>query len=438
MSTPADSPLQQGRRLPGASAVIGVVLVVAFLVTIYGTFRWGWAWTGYRDEDNASLWGWLHLVLLPVTIALLPFWLRSRARRKAAWRIGFSVVALVFAVLVIGGYRRNWGWTGFKGNTLWNWLELFLVPFVLPAVIAWATTPPPVTTPEEQTVPDPAHHQRSRTTGPAADVLAAPPAENSAGHSTDVGVPVDRAEADATDPAIHHRPAPSAAQRRDGPAAEIERADQLPPREPHGDRPRLPLEAHSSAPPADERLTDLRPGAAGVAPAHSAFARLVQAHPAVAIATSFTIIGLLLIAALLPGRAPQPTTPPPQTATVLSRARWTDTGIHLTVGERVTITADGQVDHDGRGPSPPVGPDGDPRPSLSKFSVLPDAPHAALIGKITGSTEGRPFLVGSHYHTNRIDQSGLLLLGVNDRGLSNNTGEFSARIDLTAPAHQTK
>jgi hypothetical protein len=399
LSTPADSPLQQGRRLPGASAAIGVVLVVAFLVTIYGTFRWGWAWTGYRDEDNASLWGWLHLVLLPVTIALLPFWLRSRARRKAAWRIGFSVVALVFAVLVIGGYRRNWGWTGFKGNTLWNWLELLLVPFVLPAVIAWATTPPPVTTPEEQTVPDPAHHQRSRTTGPAADVLAAPPAENSAGHSTDVGVPVDRAEADATDPAIHHRPAPSAAQRRDGPAAEIERA---------------------------------------VAPAHSIFARLVQAHPAVAIATSFTIIGLLLIAALLPGRAPQPTTPPPQTATVLSRARWTDTGIHLTVGERVTITADGQMDHDGRGPSPPVGPDGDPRPSLSKFSVLPDAPHAALIGKITGSTEGRPFLVGSHYHTNRIDQSGLLLLGVNDRGLSNNTGEFSARIDLAAPAHQTK
>jgi hypothetical protein len=122
----------------------------------------------------------------------------------------------------------------------------------------------------------------------------------------------------------------------------------------------------------------------------------------------------------------------------LNRARWTDTGIHLTVGERVTITADGQVDHDGRGPSPPVGPDGDPRPSLSKFSVLPDAPHAALIGKITGSTEGRPFLVGSHYHTNRIDQSGLLLLGVNDRGLSNNTGEFSARIDLAAPAHQTK
>jgi hypothetical protein len=399
LSTPADSPLQQGRRLPGPSAVIGVVLVVAFLVTIYGTFRWGWAWTGYRDEDNASLWGWLHLVLLPVTIALLPFWLRSRARRKAAWRIGFSVVALVFAVLVIGGYRRNWGWTGFKGNTLWNWLELLLVPFVLPAVIAWATTPPPVTTPEEQTVPDPAHHQRSRTTGPAADVLAAPPAENSAGHSTDVGVPVDRAEADAPDPAIHHRPAPSAAQRRDGPAAEIERA---------------------------------------VAPAHSIFARLVQAHPAVAIATSFTIIGLLLIAALLPGRAPQPTTPPPQTATVLSRARWTDTGIHLTVGERVTITADGQMDHDGRGPSPPVGPDGDPRPSLSKFSVLPDAPHAALIGKITGSTEGRPFLVGSHYHTNRIDQSGLLLLGVNDRGLSNNTGEFSARIDLAAPAHQTK
>jgi hypothetical protein len=442
-STPAGTRLREGKRLPGAFAAIGVGLVVALLVTIYGTFRWGWTWTGYKEEDNASLWGWLHLVLLPVTIALLPLWLRSRARRKAFWRVGFSVFALVFAVLVVGGYRRNWGWTGFKGNTLWNWLELLLVPFALPTVIAWATTPPPAPTPDERVVPDPALQQRADTAGPVADVLAASHAEHSVGASTHVRAPVDPVELDATDPgfrlASRHLPAPLSPQRHNSPsAAGTEPVNQTPPTEPQTDRPKLLPGAESGPPPADRRPTDAGSGTGGVAPAHSAPARLVQAHPALAIATSFTIIGLLIIAALLPGRAPQPSTAATYMVTVSSRESWTDSGIHLTKGEQVTITASGQVDHDGRSPSPPVGPDGDPRRALSRLSILRDAPHAALIGKIIGNTEGHPFLVGSQYHADSIDQSGLLLLGVNDQGLTNNTGGFTARIQVAMPSHPTE
>jgi hypothetical protein len=40
-------------------------------------------------------------------------------------------------VLVTVGYAFDWEWTGFPGNTLWDWLHLLLVPFVLPVVLAW-------------------------------------------------------------------------------------------------------------------------------------------------------------------------------------------------------------------------------------------------------------------------------------------------------------
>jgi hypothetical protein len=44
-----------------------------------------------------------------------------------------------FAVLVTAGYGFDWGWTGFPGNTLWDWLHLVLVPFVLPVALAWVS-----------------------------------------------------------------------------------------------------------------------------------------------------------------------------------------------------------------------------------------------------------------------------------------------------------
>jgi hypothetical protein len=122
-----------------------------------------------------------------------------------------------------------------------------------------------------------------------------------------------------------------------------------------------------------------------------------------------------------------------RTVTVSSRTSWIDTGIHVTKGQPVTITARGRVDHNRGSTDSLVGPDGDRKPALRKYSILASAPHAALLGKITGSTEGHPFLVGSHYHTDAIGQSGLLLLCVNDGGRTNNAGEFTAQIDVAMP-----
>jgi hypothetical protein len=28
-----------------------------------------------------------------------------------------------------------WHWTGFVGNTLWDWLQMLLVPFAIPAAV---------------------------------------------------------------------------------------------------------------------------------------------------------------------------------------------------------------------------------------------------------------------------------------------------------------
>ena len=34
-----------------------------------------------------------------------------------------------------GGYALRWSWTGYPGNTLWDWLQLLLLPLVVPAIL---------------------------------------------------------------------------------------------------------------------------------------------------------------------------------------------------------------------------------------------------------------------------------------------------------------
>ena len=137
------------KRVRGWLPMIVVVLVLALLVTIFGGYWLHWSWTGYEETDHNTVWNWLEIVLFPTTLLLLPLWLRSRQRWKIWWRVGFAVLVLVFAVLVVGGYWLDWAWTGFSDNKLWDWLKLFLVPFALPVAIIWATTAPDLTAPSD-------------------------------------------------------------------------------------------------------------------------------------------------------------------------------------------------------------------------------------------------------------------------------------------------
>jgi hypothetical protein len=72
-----------------------------------------------------------------MVVASLPLWFATHKRFEGRWRVVGLSMLVVFVAVVVGGYALGWGWTGFQGNTLWDWLRLLLVPFVLPATLAW-------------------------------------------------------------------------------------------------------------------------------------------------------------------------------------------------------------------------------------------------------------------------------------------------------------
>jgi hypothetical protein len=41
---------------------------------------------------------------------------------------------LAFVALALAGYLVPMGWTGFRGNTAWDWVKLLLVPILVPTV----------------------------------------------------------------------------------------------------------------------------------------------------------------------------------------------------------------------------------------------------------------------------------------------------------------
>ncbi len=114
--------------------IVLTAVVAAFVVLIIGGYRLHWTWTGFQGN---TFWDWLELLALPVVVSFLPLWFETHRRLESRWRIALSVVLTAFVVIVIGGYRLHWSWTGFQGNTVRDWLQLLVVPFVLPATLAW-------------------------------------------------------------------------------------------------------------------------------------------------------------------------------------------------------------------------------------------------------------------------------------------------------------
>jgi hypothetical protein len=184
-------------------------LAVAVLVTLWGGYAMNWQWTGF--PGNSQLWDWLRLLLLPIVVGTIPLWLRhpdyvSSTRRTAylalaagiagfvaagylvplrwtgfagntlwdwlglillpaaiasarvlpivlrslrpAHRLGIAIAVLAWCVTIVGGYAWRWTWTGYAGNTLWDWLQLLLLPLIvptilLPAALGWMASSAP-------------------------------------------------------------------------------------------------------------------------------------------------------------------------------------------------------------------------------------------------------------------------------------------------------
>lgn len=125
-------------RVQHETKMFGYAVLAAFVLIVILGYTVPWGWTGFRGN---TLWDWFGLVFLPLSLILLPRMLELRGR----WRFYHTTVALggvaMFIALVLGGYLGKWTWTGFTGNTLWNWLNLLLLPLLLPTVILPALKP---------------------------------------------------------------------------------------------------------------------------------------------------------------------------------------------------------------------------------------------------------------------------------------------------------
>lgn len=119
--------------------LVSAAIVLVLAIVLVGGYVEHWAWTGYRnqkDHQPRTLWDWLGVSVLPLAVALTPAWLRTRGRLRREWRVAALLTATLLGLLALGGYLLHWTWTGFTGNTLYDWLQLFLVPCALPMAFA--------------------------------------------------------------------------------------------------------------------------------------------------------------------------------------------------------------------------------------------------------------------------------------------------------------
>jgi hypothetical protein len=117
-------------RASARQIALGAVGGLALAIVLWGGYSHHWPWTGING-GTATLWDWLHLLMLPLAFAVLPIWFRgdTRVGRETKQR-GLAVLA-VFVLVVVLGYAVPWGWTGFTGNTLWDWFGLLFLPLSL-------------------------------------------------------------------------------------------------------------------------------------------------------------------------------------------------------------------------------------------------------------------------------------------------------------------
>jgi hypothetical protein len=112
--------------------VVGLALAGVF---VWGGYLAGWRWTGLSRK--VTLWDWLEGLALPVTVALVPLFLRHRQRLRSPHKLTAATVLVAFTGLVLAGYLVPWAWTGFTDNTLWDWLSLVLLPVMIAVSTLW-------------------------------------------------------------------------------------------------------------------------------------------------------------------------------------------------------------------------------------------------------------------------------------------------------------
>jgi hypothetical protein len=146
MSTEVEAQVQSGNGVRSTGLhrlMLAGVLSAAGLIAVLAVFGVNWSWTGFRGHD--TLWSWMSLLAFPLAIAWLPIRIAMAGRPLArSWRVTWLALTATLALLIVDGYGFGWAWTGFPGETLWDWLHLLLFPAVLVFLPDWFQKGAPV------------------------------------------------------------------------------------------------------------------------------------------------------------------------------------------------------------------------------------------------------------------------------------------------------
>lgn len=124
-----------------------------------------------------------------------------------------------------------------------------------------------------------------------------------------------------------------------------------------------------------------------------------------------------------------------KSVTIASSVPWTDTGIDVTAGDKLHITATGTVDFADKTGITPAGAERGWKDTILALSVS-SAGRGALVGKIGNDPAALPFLIGAD-GTVSVPIAGRLFLGINQSEMAKPTGgKFQAQIQRTPAATQ--
>ena len=146
-------------------------------------------------------------------------------------------------------------------------------------------------------------------------------------------------------------------------------------------------------------------------------------------AFAFAGVICLLFAGVLPLLAESPTATT-TTVSVDGSKRWVDSGIDVTAGDKLHITATGTVDFSDKKGVTPAGAPREWKDTLRDLTV-PSAGRGALVGQVGNDRAATPFAIGAD-GTITIVVSGRLYLGINQDSFYSATGKYDAHINRTA------
>jgi CHAT domain len=147
-----------------------------------------------------------------------------------------------------------------------------------------------------------------------------------------------------------------------------------------------------------------------------------------AIAVAAGAAAVFVPRAMGPQPSSEPSAPSIFQLSVPADRDWTPTEVYCSEGDTFVLTATGHILHEDN-PNSTVTPDGLADPSYHQYNVLglPDAATAGLIGSL--DREQQFFFVGSAANYT-CPRAGQLYLGINDRGLTGNSGAWTASIQV--------